>query len=264
MSTNVDFIAAIERESHRFGACLESADPNASVPTCPEWTAADLLWHLGEVQLFWANIVRGRLTAPDTAKVDASIRPTAFAGLLEFYARASVELIDSLAACDPSTPMWTWCDNDQTAGFVARRQAHEALIHRLDAELVIGQPTPIDPLLATDGVDEALTIMFGEAPLWAAITPSGATGLVTATDVGRTWGIEIVQLVGTSPHTGTSFDEGALGLIDPPISPSFTLTADSSTLDAWLWSRPTATELFLDGSADSIEQFMTIIGGGLQ
>ncbi len=48
-----------------------------------------------------------------------------------------------------------WAD-DKTAGYIARRQAHEALVHRLDAELTVGDRTPLDPRLAADGVDEAL------------------------------------------------------------------------------------------------------------
>ena len=49
-------------------------------------------------------------------------------------------------------------------GFVRRRQAHEALIHRIDAELTAGRRTPVDPLLGADGVDEALRVMYGGVP----------------------------------------------------------------------------------------------------
>lgn len=61
--------------------------------------------------------------------------------------------------------MWTW-SNEQSSSFVLRRQAHEALIHRLDAELVVGDCSPIDPLLAVDGVDEALRLMYCDTPAW--------------------------------------------------------------------------------------------------
>ena len=32
------------------------------MPSCPDWNADDLLWHLAEVQWFWATIVRERVT----------------------------------------------------------------------------------------------------------------------------------------------------------------------------------------------------------
>ena len=53
--------------------------------------------------------------------------------------------------------VWSWA-NDQTAGFSYRRQAHEALIHRLDAELAGGERTAIDARLAADGVGEVLGV----------------------------------------------------------------------------------------------------------
>ena len=71
--------------------------------------------------------------------------------------------------------------------FVRRRQAHEALIHRLDAELVAGDPTPVDRDLASDGVDEVLTIVHGELPSWATFTPDGTVGTVETSDTDRTW-----------------------------------------------------------------------------
>jgi hypothetical protein len=44
----------------------------------------------------------------------------------------------------------------QSLGLFLRRQAHEALIHRLDAELTMGERTPMDADINADGVDEAL------------------------------------------------------------------------------------------------------------
>jgi len=45
-------------------------------------------------------------------------------------------------------------------GFVRRRQAHEVLIHRLDAELTAGvDASAMDPRLSADGVDELLRVM---------------------------------------------------------------------------------------------------------
>ena len=41
-------------------------------------------------------------------------------------------------------------------GFWTRRQAHEALIHRVDVELAVGAPSAIEPRLAADGIDEML------------------------------------------------------------------------------------------------------------
>ena len=59
-----DFSAFVRSESALFAAALADVDPAARVPACPDWTAADLLWHLGEVQWFWSAVVAGRPAGP--------------------------------------------------------------------------------------------------------------------------------------------------------------------------------------------------------
>src|SRR3546814_12271564 len=54
----------IRLESSRFRDVLASIDPATPVPSCPEWTAADLLWHLSGVQDFWSHVVTHRPQAP--------------------------------------------------------------------------------------------------------------------------------------------------------------------------------------------------------
>lgn len=52
----------IQDESDRFGAVPPECDPTSPVPTCPEWTAVDLLGHLVTVQRFRAVVIGDRLT----------------------------------------------------------------------------------------------------------------------------------------------------------------------------------------------------------
>src|SRR5699024_7302518 len=56
MST--DAITTIRQEADRLASALTTVSPDQQVPTCPEWTAEDLLWHLTEVHEFWAEILR--------------------------------------------------------------------------------------------------------------------------------------------------------------------------------------------------------------
>lgn len=56
-----DHTAVIAAETDRFAAAIRSADQQAPVPTCPDWTVADLAWHLTEVHAFWPGFwARGR------------------------------------------------------------------------------------------------------------------------------------------------------------------------------------------------------------
>src|SRR4051794_29293846 len=210
----LDYLHHLERESARFGSALVAAPADKPVPSCPGWTATDLLWHLAEVQWFWGEIVRSGATSPE--EYAEPERPVDRAALEAFYRVASAGLVAALAAADPATPAWTW-SSDQTVGFIRRRQAHEALIHRVDAELAAGDRTPIDPLLAADGIDEALRVMYGGHPEWATFAAEpGRAVRITTTDIGRSWVVTLGRFHGTRPKDGTAYDEPTLDVADDP------------------------------------------------
>ena len=58
------FLASVHEESTALLVASRRADPQAVVPGCPEWTTADLVWHIGEVHDFWGWIVRERALDP--------------------------------------------------------------------------------------------------------------------------------------------------------------------------------------------------------
>jgi len=52
-----DLLASLD-ESHRLVvAAIEAGDPEATVPTCPEFTLDRLAFHIGEFSSFWAHVV---------------------------------------------------------------------------------------------------------------------------------------------------------------------------------------------------------------
>src|SRR3990170_566837 len=77
----LDYLTHLRRESDRFLECLQGAEPTAPVPSCPGWTASDLLWHLAEVQTFWSGVVSHRLDGPEPAEAAKPLRPTDYAAL---------------------------------------------------------------------------------------------------------------------------------------------------------------------------------------
>ena len=127
----------------------------APVPACPGWSLADLVWHLAEVQHFWAWVVRTRAQDP-SAYVEPDRRPDD--ELLGFVAAQSAELESALAGADPSERVWTWAPQHDVA-FVLRRQTQEATVHTVDVEQVLGDVRPIPPAVGLDGLDEWLDVM---------------------------------------------------------------------------------------------------------
>jgi uncharacterized protein (TIGR03083 family) len=263
MAMNLDYLTHVRDESARFVEAIRSAPADAQVPTCQDWTADDLLWHLGEVQWFWATIVREALTDPSS--VEHPDRPADRDGLLGFFGSATADLQRALADTAPDEPRWTW-SADQTAGFIRRRQAHEALIHRVDAELTADlQRWTMDPALATDGVDEALRIMFGGVPEWGHTEPeSGATLRVRASDTGGSWLVTLGRFTGTDPD-GRTYDEPDIVVADadPVERAAGTVTGTAADLDCWLWGRPTIGSPERSGDQRVHERFQRILDQGI-
>lgn len=252
-----EYLVGIRTESARFRAVLSGTDPATPVPTCPEWTAADLLWHLTEVQWFWSQIVATRPRGPED--LTAPSRPATYDDLLGFFDTCSAGLVTALENASPLDEAWTW-STEQTVGFTFRRQAHEALIHRLDAELTAGAVTPLDPALSGDGVDEVLSVMFGGCPPWGSFTPSGAHVLVEMVDTGAAVNVALGRLTGTDPADGRSYDEDDISVVDTiPHPPDATLSGSAEDLDAWLWRRRDDTGLRVAGDRTAYDRFHAVI-----
>jgi uncharacterized protein (TIGR03083 family) len=152
---------AIRRESDRFYAIAEAADPSLTVPSCPDWTIADLVWHLAEVHWFWGTDVEQRATDPDAIEAQKPERPAGYDELVAFGRAQADRLLAILEATADDVAVWTWAlqEADHSAGFVRRHQVQEAAVHRWDLELAAsGDPAPIDTDAAVDSIDEVLAI----------------------------------------------------------------------------------------------------------
>jgi uncharacterized protein (TIGR03083 family) len=261
---DIDYHDHLRRESARFAEAIRQAAPQARVPPCPDWDADDLLWHLGEVQFFWAAVVREKLSGAEAEKLTPE-RPRDREGLLAFYQRASRGLADILAATSPDTPAWTWSE-DHTAGFILRRQAHEALIHRVDAELTAGHRKPIDARLAADGVDEGLRIMYGFCPRWGTITPvPGRTVRIRAADTGHSWLVTLARFTGTDPDGGKSYDEPDIEVAgtDGGEPAAAEIRGAAADLDCWLWHRQPAGPVGRSGDPGVLGDFDAYLKPGI-
>jgi uncharacterized protein (TIGR03083 family) len=165
-----EYADAVRAETAALVVAAEAAGSGAAVPSCPDWTVSDLLAHIGRVQNWAASVIEARTTDPVRFR-DLEKPPEDAAGRLAYVRAGGPRLADALAAVDPHTPIWTFATEGAgagTAAFWQRRQAHEAAVHRYDAELAAGTPGPVDGARAADGLDELLTIMgpraFGDGP----------------------------------------------------------------------------------------------------
>ncbi|HEY0949647.1 maleylpyruvate isomerase family mycothiol-dependent enzyme [Nocardioides sp.] len=249
------YLDHLRTESARFRAVLTGCDADARVPGCPDWSAADLLWHLTEVQHFWTRIIRDRPAAPGEDWAEPE-RPASYDALLAAFDERSAALVAALEAADPAEPAWSWSD-DHTVGFTLRRQAHEALIHRLDAEQTAGQVTALDPELAADGVAEALAVMFGGTPPWGTFTPLDHHVRVDMTDRDESVWVRLGHFSGTDPESGKAYDEVEdVSVVDAPGGePDVVVDGPAGALDAWLWRRGDDREIRVAGDRAVYDHF---------
>lgn len=130
---------------------------DAPVPTCREWTVRELLRHTGAVHQ-WAHAhVAGplvRMMDPDqeAALFAAAPRDGDVAG---WYLEQHARLLDALESAPPDLECWHFLAAPSPLAFWARRQTHETVIHRVDAELAAGRAlSPVTTAMALDGIDE--------------------------------------------------------------------------------------------------------------
>ncbi len=202
----IDFVECVAAETLRFRQAIEAisaADGDHSpatveVPSCPGWTAADLTWHLTEIQYFWASIVEGNLANPSAV---AELARPADGDLISLAATQAGRLVAQLERRGAWEPCWSWHPRGQTVGWVRRRQAHEALIHRIDAELALQTvaavaPSAVDEELAADGIDEMLRVILDVSvrPDQADFEPDGTTLRIEVPD--RSWLLRLGRMTG--------------------------------------------------------------------
>lgn len=177
-------------EVDRFVAVLAEAVADSNLWTrpvraCPEWDLRKLTEHLGAVH----RGTTGSLRYGKAGRVRTAEFPNPGAELQEWFIEGGRDLLDALDQ-PPETETWSFDPTNHTVGFWLRRQTHETLIHRWDAEAAVDQLTDIPAELAADGVAEVLEVMVrlrvaeGHVPL-----PAGAVTF-RATDTSDSWTLD--------------------------------------------------------------------------
>ena len=234
-----EYLPTLRRTNARFDEAAAQAvlahGWAAHVPGCPGWRLADLVRHVAEVQHFWAWVVRTR--APEPA--DRPHPPQHPEDeLLGYVAAQHAELETALAGADPAEEVWTWAPQQDVA-FVLRRQVHEAVVHTVDVEQVLGDVRPIPTAVGLDGLDEWLEVMVpGALPDGP---PAGAHPVVFhAVDAGA----ERTLFPGTRPF------------------PIAALTGTAGDLLLTVWRRLPLEVLTVDGDGLQAAAMIGLVRGG--
>jgi uncharacterized protein (TIGR03083 family) len=244
----IDYAAAIEQDSKRMGAAL-ATNRNASIPWCGDWKVKDCALHLASVHHVVARVVAER---PD-ASFDlfaALERPDASDPELDAWlADGSAALVRALRAAEPSDAAWSWWSAGQTVGFWARRMAHESLVHRWDAERGAGvDVVPVDPALASDGVDEFLEVFATTTRAIHNSPGNGETAHLHCTDTDGEW---LIALPGAGQYDfRREHAKGDVALRGP---------AESLLLFCWGRVRPGDDGIEVIGDASIVDRWRDLV-----
>jgi uncharacterized protein (TIGR03083 family) len=224
-----EYVAIVKAESD---ALVEAARGNLErpVPTCPGWTVADLVGHMGSVYGWVCGILASAGEPPSGAGPEP---PPDHDSLLPWFGQVRDQLAADLGAHRPEDPAWAFVSSaPQNAGWWCRRQALETSVHRFDAQSPVRTPDPLAPVLAAEGIDEFLT---GLLPRMARRGPlEGLTGTFHAhtTDTEGEWVLD--------------FDAEGLSVRREHAKADTAVRGPASGLYLWMLNRQTVDEAALE------------------
>src|SRR4051812_36354442 len=108
------WLAALRADGPALHAAVTEAGPHPPVPSCPEWTVADLVGHVTGL-LHWVReqVPRGVTTLPVVRP--GSERPGDWADGLDTLRRELTGTIETLDAVDSELPAWNWAPQPKKA-----------------------------------------------------------------------------------------------------------------------------------------------------
>jgi uncharacterized protein (TIGR03083 family) len=224
----VNYVEVTEQRTRAFTQAA-NAPGVLSLPvlSCPGWTVADLVEHLGKVQIWWTWVLRGNGEKPPRDQLKPLQTPSP--DLLTWWQEHSEDFLATLRTTPADTETWCWWNTKEldTANAVAWRQMHEVVIHLWDLETAVSTPSPITAEIAADGINEFIARMLP-------VTAQEALQL-QASDINRTWTL--------APN------------LDQPATT--TITASAEQLDLLLWRRIPLDNLTITGDPALATAFLT-------
>jgi uncharacterized protein (TIGR03083 family) len=234
-----EFIARFELDSTGVAQAAEG-HLSSAVSACPGWDVGDVVGHLGGVYSWAAGAVRGGGERPPGRESPPGDRSE----LLGWFGQQRAELLRAFADHGESDHSWVFMSSSpQVVGWWARRQTFESTIHRFDVEAATGcAPTPLDPLVSVEGVDEYLTQFLPRVLSHNPVDALHGTFHAHATDAEGEWSLDFAT-PGLTRREHSKADTAIRG--------------PAGGLFLWMWNRLTPEQAGLTtfGDESVIEAF---------
>jgi uncharacterized protein (TIGR03083 family) len=230
--TPTEHLEALGAEGRLLAAAVAAGPGTSPVPGLGDWTLDDVARHTGSVHEWICEVLTNGL--PEWGYDDLMPQaPQDHAVLSSWYLERLGALVDLLTAVPPTQEVWTLFGEPPGVDFWKRRQCFETLVHRYDAEGAAGRRTPIDPAVATDGVEEALQMVRHRTRFGSDREVRFA---VRTTDTGSAW---TLRVGGSLPREERTLVEGSDGDVE--------LSGRAANVVVHLWNRPPEQPVALAG-----------------
>ncbi|MGN9842075.1 maleylpyruvate isomerase family mycothiol-dependent enzyme [Nonomuraea sp. H19] len=146
----------LREQTGGFARAVTGGDPDARVPTCPEWPLRTLVGHIGQAHRYAADVVRKGEppSVPDPWQADPGT-PGEWAGWLH---EGAEDLIGAIQETGAGTELWTFL-GPRPASFWLRRMLADTCVHHYDAAITTGAAFEIAGDLAADVITEGLEML---------------------------------------------------------------------------------------------------------
>lgn len=173
---------ALKDHTARLAEAARAAGPEAPVPTAPDWSAADLVEHLGQTQNWVAEILERRITDPTQLPTEMAAMPADPQSWSRWLGGSAGRAAAAASDAALEAPVFNAADDERTGGqFWLHSLLNEAVIHGFDAAAAAaGSATAagtydIDADVAAELVTNHLAMLT--SPTWAALRSDSADAL---------------------------------------------------------------------------------------
>jgi uncharacterized protein (TIGR03083 family) len=156
------YLNAVVEQTSTFADWVHDKDESAPVPTCPKWTLADLVDHVGATQRMVAMLVGERMTEPSSAYARYVPAPADSAQWRDWLTDAAAEAKQAFESVADDTPVWDPSGAAAGVQFWSRRLLGEACVHRADAAAALGMRYELAPEVAVEAVEDWLNTLTSQ------------------------------------------------------------------------------------------------------
>ncbi len=204
-----DHLSSIDADAARIRTAYDT-DRSGRIPWSDRWTVRTVSRHVARAHHLVAGIIHGRPTADFGLVESIELPPKDDPGFPAWFEAGTAALCDALGSTDLDEPCWTSVPEGRVVRFWLTRMTAETLVHRWDAEVGAGiAPGPIDPVVATDGVQEYVTLAVPALRRQLG-SPAGPSVQIACSDTEAAWYLSLTADGGCTVSTSAQTVDASL------------------------------------------------------